>query len=499
MCSKSHYITLVIITISALTNTPYTSSAQISDANRSGFTWISTEDVSDNTYGAGYTVYSAAWPIFDKYPGASDFQMGLAGCWLTTQRTGNEPSQFYTTIEGGLGWWNDTRFGKKVPKFIMGGVSYNFYDWANGPGAGSSSNLPNGQRDWSIPGGKYGVAQLSNRLLWAPDGLNLAQSVNGELFGYGYTPLPLTDPLTQSHGKDLRTGNQCWTLFLNSTNFKGPATFFIPTFWTEPFLEYPTLEGMLLDSRPSDPNIGFGLEHAESPALISRDGNDLYAKTPQMQMPKTGQNNSILLSGVSVYSRDALWNDMENWFNGGSVVQPGLHLTGTKEVAFANNRGALIGEIVEDGQNGVNHEIDMGFMDNTQQSSNTMGYVYNLEDIDQNKNNFLLPAYYKLNTDDEWSPIKKTDVPLSTGLVNAPVPISPRIELTYLTPLEPDCQWQDPNGPWNNPGPSAGPFKADLGDGSTVTYYWVVGQFELFVHFLFRSIFYRRNVFVILS
>jgi hypothetical protein len=52
------------------------------------------------------------------------------------------------------------------------------------------------------------------------------------------------------------------------------------------------------------------------------------------------------------------------------------------------------------------------------------------------------------------------------------VPLSPRPELTYLTPLEPDCHWQDPNGPWNNPGPTAGPFKADLGDGTTVTYYW---------------------------
>jgi hypothetical protein len=41
-----------------------------------------------------------------------------------------------------------------------------------------------------------------------------------------------------------------------------------------------------------------------------------------------------------------------------------------------------------------------------------------------------------------------------------------------LTPLDPECHWQDPNGPWNNPGPVAGPFKADLGDGTTVTYYW---------------------------
>ena len=128
-------------------------------------------------------------------------------------------------------------------------------------------------------GGKYGVAQLSNRLLWAPDGLNMAQSLNGELLGYGYMPLPLTEPMQQTNGVDIETGNQCWTLFLNTTNFKGPATFFLPTFWTEPVLVDPSLEGMFLDSRPSDPNITFGLEHATSPAITAEDaGGNRFAK-----------------------------------------------------------------------------------------------------------------------------------------------------------------------------------------------------------------------------
>ena len=115
------------------------------------------------SFDAGYTAYAAAWPIFDAYPGPDAFQMGLASCWMSTQQTGNEPDEFYTTIEGGLGWWMDTRFATRIPKFIMGGVSHNFFAWANGPGAGRSDMLPNGQRDWSTPGGKYGVAQLSNR------------------------------------------------------------------------------------------------------------------------------------------------------------------------------------------------------------------------------------------------------------------------------------------------------------------------------------------------
>lgn len=451
----------------------YASSAQIVEADRNGFTWISTENVTDVNYGAGYTLYSAAWPTYAEYPGARGFQMGLAGGWLSTQRTGTEPSQFYTTIEGGLGWWGDTRFGKEAPKFIMGGVSHNFFAWANGPGAGRSNNLPNGQRDWSTPGGKYGVAQLSNALLWAPDGLNIAQAVNGELLGYGYTPLPITDPLTETAGVDVSTGNQCWTLFLNSTNFKGPATFFMPTFWTEPVVEDPSLQGLYLDSRPSDPNMGLGLEHADTPALISQDSDGVkYAKTAPMQFPVSGDNNSILMNGFSVYSQDALWNQMQSWFGGGEAVPPGLSAAGTRSVPFINNGGSLIGEINERGATTPPFEMDLSFMNTVQQNSVTMGYSFDTNIVGKTQDNFSLAEYYRLDTNEEWQPIRASEVPAATNLLNSPVPTSPRPEVTYLTPLEPDCQWQDPDGPWNSPGPTAGPFTADLGDGSTVTYYW---------------------------
>jgi hypothetical protein len=445
-------------------------SAQVVDAERTGFSWITTEDVSDDNYGSGYTMYSAAWPIFREYPGPQDFQMGLAGCWLTTQQTGNEPSQFYTTIEGGLGWWHDTRFGTRIPKFIMGGVSFNFFAWANGPGAGRSDLLPNGQRDWSTPGGKYGVAQLSNRLLWAPDGLNMAQSLQGEMLGYGYTPLPLMEPMLQTNGQDVETGNQCWTLFLNTTNFKGPATFFLPTFWTEPALDDPSLEGLFLDTRPSDPNIGFGVEHAVSPALISEDeeGNP-YAKIERLQFPASNADNSMVLNQISVYSQDAFWNAMESWFDGGAVVTPESMQSGALGVSFVNNGGAIVGEIAGAG---LNQSIAMDYINNVQLTTNVMGYEYDLGTVFEKEGLFLLPEYFKLESDDEWHAIEEALVPASTDLVSTEVPISPRPELTYLTPLEPDCQWQDPNGPWQNPGPVAGPFTADLGDGSTVTYHW---------------------------
>ena len=464
---------LAILLLSIFSGLFHGASAQIVDAQRSGFTWISTENIPDKTFGSGYTMYTAAWPIFKHYPGPQNFQMGLSSSWLTTQRTGNEPDQFYTTIEGGLGWWHDTRFGTKIPKFIMGGVSYNFYAWANGPGAGKSSILPNGQRDWSTPGGKYGVAQISNRLLWAPDGLNMAQSLNGEMLGYGYIPLPLTDPIPNTNGTAIGTGNQCWTLFLNATNFKGPATFFLPTFWTEPALLDPSLEGLFLDSRPSDPNVGFGIEHAQSPALISRDGSgNPYAKIQRLQFPANNEDRSMILGHISVYSKNALWNELESWFGGGPAVLPPLNEAGILGVSFVNNGGAMAAEIGETSSNGIKHDIDLNYINNVLLNANIMGFEYDLNTVDKVGSNFILPEYFRLDPDDLWRPVHEGEVPPATHLLTTDVPASPRPAFPYLTPLDPDCQWQEPNGPWNSPGPTAGPFKADLGDGTTVTYYW---------------------------
>ncbi|MEM9545031.1 MAG: sialate O-acetylesterase [Bacteroidota bacterium] len=465
---KSNPLKLLVIAVILILS--HSANAQIINAQRTGFTWINTEDITDPAYGAGYTLYSAAWPIFKEYPGPRDFQMGLAGCWLTTQRTGNEPDQFYTTIEGGLGWWHDTRFGTKIPKFIMGGVSHDFFAWANGPGAGRSNLLPNGQRDWSTPGGKYGVAQLSNRLLWAPDGLNMAQSLNGELLGYGYTPLPLTEPMQQTNGVDIATGNQCWTLFLNTTNFKGPATFFLPTFWTEPVLEDPSLEGLFLDSRPSDPNIGFGIEHAGSPALISEDANgNPYAKIERLQFPASNEDNSMILNQINVYSQNALWDAMESWFDGGPAVRPDQMQDGAYDASFINNGGAMAGEI---SGGGLNESIDLTYIDNIQLTTNIMGFEFDLNSVFEKDGLFILPEYFKLDPDNRWRHVAEDAVPASTNLIDAAVTKTPRTEITYLTPLEPDCAWQDPNGPWNSPGPAAGPFQTDLGDGTTLTYYW---------------------------
>src|SRR5688500_3201921 len=101
-------------------------------AEMAGYLLVPHEKV-DARYNAGFSLYVAAWPLLKNYPG-QQFQSGLFGTWMFSQYDGPKPEDIYSDIEGGLGWWRDTRFATETPKFIMGGVALNFVEWANGPG-----------------------------------------------------------------------------------------------------------------------------------------------------------------------------------------------------------------------------------------------------------------------------------------------------------------------------------------------------------------------------
>ena len=246
-----------------------TSSAEVQKAEMAGYLLVASEKVPED-YNAGFSLYAAAWPLLQQYPGHR-FQTGLFGTWMHAQYEGKPPADLYSDIEGGLGWWRETRFPTETPKFIMGGVAVNFKEIANGPG--------NGRGTWDKPQGLYGVAQLSPWLLFPIDGLNLRQGTCGELFGYGYLPLPLTEAKALTGGKKVATGDNCWTLFLNTGNFKGPVSFFTPYFWSHSAEVNPDYAGLLLDSRPSAPNKPFQMETQYVPAALSVDekGGNLCA------------------------------------------------------------------------------------------------------------------------------------------------------------------------------------------------------------------------------
>jgi len=452
-----------------LSSTPLIgASHQIQKGEMAGYLLVPNERVPE-TYNAGFSLYVAAWPLLQEYPG-NRFQTGLFGTWMHAQYDDPKPvKKMYSDIEGGLGWWRDTRFATETPKFIMGGVALNFVAWANGPGAGKG-------RDWDQPKGKYGIAQLSPWVLWPPDGLNLKQGTCGQLFGYGYLPLPLTEPKPTTAGKNVPTGNHCWTLFLNAGNFKGPVAFFTPYFFSRATVDDPNLAGMFLDTRPSGPNRALQMETQYVPSVQATDKNgETYARIAPTSFPRDAQGNSAVVHHVTAYNKKALWDDVKAWFEGGPPASGAIDPAAAVLHKFPGRGGAtwrIYGPSTpREGRVRIAWD---SFASPVAPDPSTFGYRWNKQLVTRKDTEdgplVTLPEYYRLVKDDKgkakWEVVRPEDVPAETGLTkvsfshpdNKPLP-------PYVTP-------DDPESCWKKPGPVAGPFQAHPGDGTVVTYYW---------------------------
>ncbi len=417
----------------------------------------------DKSFNAGFSMYVAAWPLLKNYPG-SQFQSGLFGTWMFAQHDTPRPKGQYSDIEGGLGWWRDTRFATETPKFIMGGVALEFSEWANGPGAGKG-------RDWKKPNGKYAIAQLSPWVLWPPDGLNLKQGTSGELFGYGYLPLPLVGAKKTTAGKDVPTGDQSWTLFLNSGNFKGPVSFFLPYFWTKPTVEKPELAGMFLDARPSDPNKAVQMETQHIPAYIAQDAKGVsYARVAPTQFPASAGGDAPLIHRITAYKRNALWDGVKAWFDGGPEVSGTIDPQASVVQTFESKGGATWRIYPPSKERDSRASVAWSsFATPTALDATTYGYKWT-DAVAKAGSIATLPEYFRLEKDakdkERWVVVSAKDVPAETGLAKVEFPrVRYPKQQPYVTPDEADSSWK-------KPGPAAGPFEAKLGDGSTVTYSW---------------------------
>jgi hypothetical protein len=442
--------------------------AAIQQGEMAGYLLVPNEKVPE-TYDAGFSMYVAAWPLLERYPG-SRFQTGLFGTWMFAryEKPASE-EKLYSDIEGGLGWWRDTRFATETPKFIMGGVALDFVEWANGPGAGKG-------RSWEHPSGKYGVAQLSPWLLWPMDGLNLKQGTCGQLFGYGYLPLPLAAAKATTAGKSVPTGDQCWTLFLNTGNFKGPVAFFTPFFWSGPTVDKPHLGGRFLDTRPSQPNRALQMETQYVPAVQAVDAKgDTYARIAKTLFPRGPGDATVAVHRITSYNKKALWDGVKAWFEGGAPANGAVDPAGACVHSFPGRGGATWEIYAPDVPKEQKARVAWSsFATPAALDAHTFGYRWNFElaaKLDSKDGPLVaLPEYYRLTTNKnqkrEWTPVRAEDVPAETGLVKFRFerPAEGRPE-PYVTP-------DDAASCWKKPGPAAGPFQAQLGDGSVVTYYY---------------------------
>ncbi|MDR3692473.1 MAG: hypothetical protein P4L46_24035 [Fimbriimonas sp.] len=447
--------------ILALASSP----ARADDEYLAGYLIIPTGERVDRSYNAGFSMYVPVWPLLSAYPGHR-FQTGLPGTWMFAQNDGPPLKDMYSDVEGGLGWWTDTRFPTETPKFIMGGVGPNFSEIANGPSHGAGS--------WDDPRGLYGVVQLSPWILFPIDGLNLRQGTKGRFLGYGYLNLPLIDPKPTTDGQHVPTGGNCWTLFLNANNFKGPVAFFSPYFWSHNGLRESRLVGNLLDTRPVDPNTAIQMETQYIPCRVATDAKGAsYARIAPTSFPLNSPTGSALVQQSTSYAKEAIWSSVAAWFNGGKPSSGTIDPKGSFVRSFPGN-GYATWEIRIPGPDGKEQRVALdwsAFAHPTPVNAHTYGYRWKEGSTTKSGPLVTLPEYYRLTSATgkakaRWSPIPVDQVPAETGLrkLKWARPVEPPQD-PYTTPFDTDPTWK-------TPGPVAGPFRAHVGDGTVVTYYW---------------------------
>jgi hypothetical protein len=308
----------------------------------------------------------------------------------------------------------------------------------------------------------------------------LKQGTCGELFGYGYLPLPLTPAKSTTAGTNIPTGDQSWTLFLNTGNFKGPVAFFTPYFWSAGAVAEPLFSGMLLDSRPSDPNRALQMETQHVPSLQAVDAKgETYARIAPTFFPCETDGESRLVHHITSYTKQALWDAVQTWFGGGAEASGAINTEGAVLHQFTGKGGA-IWRIYPDGTP-REERVPVAwssFATPMAADPNTFGYRWDPQFVKQTDSKqgplVKLPEYFRLvksGAKSQWVPVQAEEVPAETGLTQARFDRPERRPKAYVTP-------EDEASCWKKPGPQAGPFQAHPGDGSVVTYFWSPIFFE---------------------
>jgi hypothetical protein len=417
-------------------------------------------------------------------------QSGLFHTWYWPSALREHPNYDrdtwgYHTMEGGAGYKSYLRFKNSASpqKFTMGGVSGGFGDFSNGPGVGNPgfNNSNTSSLKWEYTTGRYGAAVLSNRLLFPFDGIGFKEGTNNKMLGYGYYPLPLTEPKTTTEGEDSPTGNHCWTLFFNTENFRGPVAFHTPHHWAKYSLGNLNTRGTTFDNSTLRENSTYQREASKSAGAqwTDPDTGDIYYRALQVTMPVDDDN--IGRMGSTVMNVDStMWDNMTDWFAGGDPAATDFDAPGAIHTRAATS-GSLSASI-----DGVNISGETAFMKRVSDpaDSSAIAFEYSGDLIERIEGADLmkLPEYYVLRSGETYAvAIAESDVPAASGLQarNTAADYSDLYNFTnsetdpIFSPLHPDYAYSDPVvDAWKSPGPTAGPYTADLDDGSTVIYYW---------------------------
>ena len=426
-------------------------------------------------YGAGF--YATVWPLIARP--IAGFQIGLPSTWILPDNSDNktEPlcppgtlprdswpergptfDSVFQTLEGGLGYWAGNRFHYGPPKFSMNGTTDCYTNEVASPGwSFFYSSRP-------LADDRLGIAQISNRLLIPPDGLPFNGAPNGELLGYAYMALPLTD----ARNAPQPTGEFSWTLFLNAANFKGPLAYYIPECWSRISRDYPIDIGRGLDARIASGRVDGSMEINTVPEFVAKDEKGVaWTKIPELRFPIDEQGRTVLVRDVALYSKAALYDAVLAWRRGSDARENtptgAFAVAGTIRPKIATGRVGY----KQDGKeiDGLHELAKPTIFDD-----GAFGLQWMKPAPDATNTGFArFPQYFrdgvaKNSKDAVRVAVDVSEVPASLGLRESEFPRPSATPAPYSAePLA---------GAWAKPGPSAGPFTAKLVDGSTVTYHW---------------------------
>lgn len=199
------------------------------------------------------------------------------------------------------------------------------------------------------------------------------------------------------------------------------------------------------------------------------------ARNVPISFPIDHEGRTVVLHRLTVYSREALTEPLRRWFAGGGAASGVIDPEASHVQRFGKGGGSTWRIVPDSAAKEDRRDIDWArFGTPAAHDPFTFGYQWNKEFVhpvaDAGERRVRLPEYFRLDTiagkSPRWSAVAAADVSPSTGLhalrFETPREKNPR---PYETPATPES-------PFRTPGPTAGPFEVNLGDGSVVTYAW---------------------------
>lgn len=417
--------------------------------------------IPDN-FRSGFGWYSTAWPISPSP--IDNFQLGLSSTWIipdnrtvdaaTAQKLCSNGTVEYLkeaaansdsyglyimqSIEGSLGWWRGEQFKTVFPKY-MPNVTQNCYSSEVAtPGWGFFNGEPTARAN-------TGLIQISNQMLMPPDGMTLTADDAGPQLGVTWHSLNLPR-FDRAFGSE--AGDNSWTLFMNSTNFKGPLAFVAPQFWVDGSVKTPSQRNLTLDKRPG--NAGGLVSEWGSIPLYKFTGSDgsVNTKIPEIQFPVDSNGEFAISRDFKSYSKNAISSDLE------AALSDTANLPMMPLSTQTDDR-ILVGSSPQVFQEG---KVLENVTETLTAKSFEGGNAYGLK-VPANSGLVTLPQYF-LDSNSARSEIAESEAPAKLREANFSNPI-PRSTFVYQYP-----DW------WDASPKASEDFTAQLNDGSTAVYRW---------------------------